>query len=70
MISVVSGGSSLVAGSPFLFTVQAVDQFGNPVANYAGPAIEQAINQVVQVTKLENINEHINELRDGYIDQN
>src|SRR5271167_3982878 len=35
------------------------------VADYAGPAIEQAINQVVQVTKLENINEHINELREG-----
>jgi membrane protease subunit (stomatin/prohibitin family) len=35
------------------------------VADYAGPAIEQAINQVVQVTKLEHINEHINELREG-----
>src|ERR1700684_939132 len=35
------------------------------VADYAGPAIEQAINQVVQVTKMENINEHINELREG-----
>jgi membrane protease subunit (stomatin/prohibitin family) len=35
------------------------------VADYAGPAIEQAINQVVQVTKLENINEHIAEIRDG-----
>ena len=35
------------------------------VADYAGPAIEQAINQVVQVTKLENINEHINDLREG-----
>jgi len=35
------------------------------VADYAGPAIEQAINQVVQVTKLENINAHINDLREG-----
>jgi membrane protease subunit (stomatin/prohibitin family) len=35
------------------------------VADYAGPAIEQAINQIVQVTKMENINEHINEIRDS-----
>ncbi len=35
------------------------------VADYAGPAIEQAINQVVQVTKMENINERINEIREG-----
>ena len=35
------------------------------VASYAGPAIEQAINQVVQVTKMENINEHIYEIREG-----
>ncbi len=34
------------------------------VADYAGPAIEQAINQIVQVTKLENINAHISDLRD------
>src|SRR6202012_3188497 len=34
------------------------------VADYAGPAIEQAINQVVQVTKMEDINEHINEVRE------
>jgi membrane protease subunit (stomatin/prohibitin family) len=34
------------------------------VADYAGPAIEQAINQVVQVTKMENINEHINDIRE------
>jgi membrane protease subunit (stomatin/prohibitin family) len=37
----------------------------NEVADYAGPAIEQAINQVIQITKLENINEHIGELREG-----
>jgi membrane protease subunit (stomatin/prohibitin family) len=35
------------------------------VADYAGPAIEQAINQVVQVTKMEHINERINEIREG-----
>ena len=35
------------------------------LADYAGPAIEQAINQVVQVTKLENINAHINDLRES-----
>ncbi len=35
------------------------------VAAYAGPAIEQAINQIVQVTKLEHINAHIQELREG-----
>ena len=29
------------------------------IADYAGPAIEQAINQVIQVTKLEHINERI-----------
>jgi hypothetical protein len=34
------------------------------VSDYAGPAIEQAINQVVQVTKMEDINEHINEVRE------
>ena len=34
------------------------------VADYAGPAIEQSINQVVQVTKMEDINEHINEVRE------
>ena len=35
------------------------------VADYASPAIEQAINQIVQVTKMENINEHINEIRES-----
>jgi membrane protease subunit (stomatin/prohibitin family) len=34
------------------------------VADYAGPAIEQAINQVVQVTKMEEINEHIGQIRE------
>jgi membrane protease subunit (stomatin/prohibitin family) len=35
------------------------------VADYAGPAIEQSINQVVQVTKMEHINEHIQEIREA-----
>ena len=35
------------------------------VADYAGPAIEQAINQIVQVTKMENINEHIGGIREA-----
>jgi membrane protease subunit (stomatin/prohibitin family) len=35
------------------------------VADYAGPAIEQSINQVVQVTKMEEINEHISEIREA-----
>jgi hypothetical protein len=34
------------------------------IGAYAGPAIEQAINQVIQVTRLEAINEHISELRE------
>jgi membrane protease subunit (stomatin/prohibitin family) len=34
------------------------------VSEYAGPAIEQSINQVVQVTKMEDINEHINDVRE------
>jgi membrane protease subunit (stomatin/prohibitin family) len=37
----------------------------NEVAAYAGPAIEQSINQVVQVTKMEQINERIYEIREG-----
>jgi membrane protease subunit (stomatin/prohibitin family) len=35
------------------------------VADYAGPAIEQSINQVVQVTQMEHINERISEIREG-----
>ena len=35
------------------------------VADYAGPAIEQAINQIIQVTKLEHVNAHIGELREA-----
>ena len=45
------------------FTGRVIDT--QEIADYAGPAIEQAINQVVQVTRLEHINEHINELREG-----
>src|ERR1700761_8218927 len=35
------------------------------VADYAGPAIEQSINQIVQVTKVELINERIYEIREA-----
>src|SRR6201996_2446199 len=35
------------------------------VADYAGPAIEQSINQIVQVTKMELINERIYEIREA-----
>ena len=35
------------------------------VSAYAGPAIEQSINQVVQVTQMEHINERIFEIREG-----
>ena len=45
------------------FTGQIIDT--QEIADYAGPAIEQAINQIVQVTKLENINAHISELREA-----
>src|ERR1700742_64911 len=34
------------------------------IAEYAGPAIEQAINQVIQITKMENINERISDVRE------
>src|SRR5262249_24288133 len=33
----IPGGSTVVAGSPFLFKSQAADQFGNLVSNYTGP---------------------------------
>mgnify|MGYP001626159830 CR=1 FL=1 len=32
------------------------------VAGYAGPVIEQSVNQIVQVTPMENINEHIHDI--------
>src|SRR5580658_10413139 len=35
------------------------------VASYAGPAIEQSINQIVQVTKMEHINERIFDIREA-----
>jgi membrane protease subunit (stomatin/prohibitin family) len=50
----------LITHMPFSGVVINTDE----IAAYAGPAIEQAINQVVQVTRLESINEHIGELRE------
>ena len=44
------------------FAGQVIDT--QEVADYAGPAIEQAINQLVQVTKMENINERISDIRE------
>jgi membrane protease subunit (stomatin/prohibitin family) len=35
------------------------------IADYAGPAIEQAINQIIQITKMENINERIADVREA-----
>lgn len=35
---------------------------GTAINEYAGPVVEQAINQVVQVTPLEQVNEHIHEI--------
>lgn len=32
------------------------------VADYAGPVVEQAINQIIQVTPMEQINEHIHDI--------
>ncbi len=55
------GALDLTTHMPFDgFTINTAE-----IADYAGPAIEQAINQVVQVTKMENINEHIQEIREG-----
>jgi hypothetical protein len=34
---VITGGGTIVAGNPFLFTVQAADSLGNPVTTYSGP---------------------------------
>lgn len=35
---------------------------GAAINEYAGPVVEQAINQIVQVTPLEQVNEHIHEI--------
>ena len=51
----------LIQHLPFNGSVINTDE----ISAYAGPAIEQAINQVIQVTPLEAINERIAELRDA-----
>nr|WP_321986187.1 SPFH domain-containing protein [uncultured Lichenicoccus sp.] len=51
----------LIQHLPFNGSVINTDE----ISAYAGPAIEQAINQVIQVTPLENINERIGELRES-----
>ena len=45
------------------FTGRVIDT--QEISDYAGPAIEQAINQVIQITRLEHINERIHELRES-----
>jgi hypothetical protein len=37
MVVSLPAGNTVAAGSPFLVTAQAADQFGNPVTTYAGP---------------------------------
>lgn len=37
---------------------------GPDVNAYAGPVVEQAVNQIIQVTPLEQINEHIHDITD------
>ncbi len=37
---------------------------GNDVNSYAGPVVEQAVNQVIQVTPLEEVNERIHDITD------
>src|SRR6201996_4241574 len=54
------GALDLITHMPF--AGQVIDT--KEVADYAGPAIEQAINQIVQVTKMENINERISDVRE------
>ena len=51
----------LIQHLPFNGSVINTDE----ISAYAGPAIEQAINQVIQVTPLEAINERIGELRES-----
>jgi membrane protease subunit (stomatin/prohibitin family) len=51
----------LITHMPFAGTV--IDT--KEIADYAGPAIEQAINQIIQVTKMENINERISDVREA-----
>ena len=55
------GALDLITHMPFSGAVIDTQE----VADYAGPAIEQAINQVVQVTKMEHINERITDIREG-----
>ena len=52
------GALKLVTHMPFAKHFISTDE----VASYAGPVVEQAINQIVQVTPMEEINEHIHEI--------
>ncbi len=55
------GALDLITHMPFSGTVIDTQE----IADYAGPAIEQAINQIVQITKMEHINERIQDIREG-----
>lgn len=55
------GALDLITHMPFNGTVIDTQE----IADYAGPAIEQAINQIVQITKMEHINERIQDIREG-----
>jgi membrane protease subunit (stomatin/prohibitin family) len=59
-IDTVSEALDLIQHLPFNGSVINTDE----ISAYAGPAIEQSINQVIQVTPLEQINENIKELRE------
>lgn len=52
------GALKLVTHMPFAKHFITTDE----VASYAGPVVEQAINQVVQLTAMEQINEHIHDI--------
>ncbi len=52
------GALKLITHMPFAKHFIGTDE----VAAYAGPVVEQSINQVVQVTPMEKINEHIHEI--------
>ena len=36
-VDTILGGNTITAGTHFIFTVQAVDSYGNPVSSYSGP---------------------------------
>jgi membrane protease subunit (stomatin/prohibitin family) len=49
---------ALVMHMPFTGQIIQVDE----LVKYAGPVVEQAVNQVIQLTPLESVNEHIHDI--------